>query len=79
MRTLIDGTMARGGGGFTYLVNVMPRLATLSPQDEFRLLLRNERLADSLPQLPNLRVDLLAPVGLPGRLRRHFVVAVPSP
>jgi glycosyltransferase involved in cell wall biosynthesis len=69
MRTLIDGTMARGGGGFTYLVNVMPRLAALSPQDEFRLLVRNERLADSLPQLPNLRVDLLPPVGFPGRLR----------
>jgi glycosyltransferase involved in cell wall biosynthesis len=69
LRILIDGTMARAGGGFTYLVNVIPRLAKLAPQDSFRLLIRNERLCRSLGEAPNLRVDLLPPVGLLGRLR----------
>ena len=36
-RILIDGTMARGGGGLTYLVNVIPRLARIAPNDAFRL------------------------------------------
>lgn len=69
LRILVDGTMAQGGGGFTYLVNVMPRLAELAPRAQFRLLIRNEALADSLPQIPNLRVELLPQVGLSGRLR----------
>lgn len=73
MRTLIDGTMARGGGGFTYLVNVIPRLCDLAPHDRFKLLIRSQRLADSLPALPNLEVELLPEVGLAGRLRfTHF-------
>ena len=29
-RILIDATMARRGGGFTYLVNLLPRLAGLT-------------------------------------------------
>lgn len=69
MRTLIDGTMARGGGGFTYLVNVIPRLCEIAPRDQFRLLVRSERLAKSLPALPNLEVDLLPEVGTAARLR----------
>jgi len=46
-RILIDGTMARGGGGFTYLVNIVPRIARLAPDERFLLLVRNERLASS--------------------------------
>ena len=68
-RILIDGTMARGGGGLTYLVNVIPRLARIAPNNAFRLLIRNPRVAELLPALPNLEVDLLPEVGLLGRLR----------
>ena len=61
LRVLIDGTAARGGGGFTYLVNVLPRIAKLAPEVRFRVLLRNSRLAESLPDLPNLEIDLRTP------------------
>ena len=44
-RILIDGSMARGGGGFTYLVNILPQLSSMASDDRFLVLLRNERLA----------------------------------
>jgi len=69
MRLLIDGTMARGGGGHTYLVNILPRLAGLAPDHRFRVLLRSERLAAAIQPARNLEVDLLPEVGLAGRLR----------
>lgn len=62
-RIVIDGSMARGGGGFTYLVNILPELSRLSPDDRFRVLLRNERLAESIPSLPNVQIDLLPSAG----------------
>jgi glycosyltransferase involved in cell wall biosynthesis len=68
-RFLIDGSMARGGGGFTYLVNILPQLGSLAPDDHFRVLLQNERLAQSLPALPNLEIDLLPDSGWLQRLR----------
>ena len=58
-RILIDGSMARGGGGFTYLVNLLPHLCAIGAQHRFRVLLRNESLARSLPPIPNLEVALL--------------------
>ncbi len=58
-RILIDGSMAKGGGGFTYLVNILPHLAALAPQDRFRVLLRSERLAQAIRPSPNLEIDLL--------------------
>ena len=62
--------MARGGGGFTYLANILPQLARLAPEQEFRALVRNPRLANSLPALPNLEVELLdADAGPAQRLR----------
>jgi glycosyltransferase involved in cell wall biosynthesis len=67
-RILIDGSMARGGGGFTYLVNILPELSELQPSDRFRVLLRNERLANSIPALPNVEVDLMPDVGWPQRM-----------
>jgi glycosyltransferase involved in cell wall biosynthesis len=69
LRVMIDGTMARGGGGFTYLVNVMPRLAARSPEHRFRLLLRSPRLAAAIPPAPNLETELLSEAGFAGRLR----------
>jgi len=68
-RILIDGTMARGGGGFTYLVNVLPHLSAMNPDDEFRVLLRSERLAQSIPAAPNVEIDLLPAASWSKRLR----------
>jgi glycosyltransferase involved in cell wall biosynthesis len=69
MRILIDGTMARGGGGHTYLVNILPRLAALAPEHRFRVLVRSERIAEAIAPARNLEVELLPRVGLAGRLR----------
>jgi glycosyltransferase involved in cell wall biosynthesis len=68
-RILIDGSMARGGGGFTYLVNILPELSALQPDDQFRVLLRSERLAQSIPSLPNVEVEQLPDAGWPERMR----------
>ena len=57
-RILIDGTMARGGGGFTYLVNILPQLIAQAPEHRFCVLLRNERLASSLAPAANLEIAL---------------------
>jgi hypothetical protein len=66
-RFVMDGSTARNGGGFTYLVNIVPRLARLAPEDRFRLFVGSARVADSIPSAPNLEVDVLgAPAG--GRL-----------
>ena len=62
-RILIDGTMARGGGGLTYLVNIVPRLVRLAPDDRFLLLVRNDRIASALASAPNLAIELLRPAG----------------
>jgi glycosyltransferase involved in cell wall biosynthesis len=68
-RILIDGSMARSGGGFTYLVNILPRMAALAPDDRFRVLLRSERLASSIAPAPNLQIDLLPDGSWAQRLR----------
>ena len=65
-KILVDGTMARAGGGFTYLVNIVPRITRLAPEDRFLLLVRNERIAASIPSAPNLTVELLTEVGPAG-------------
>ena len=46
-RIVIDGSTVTRGGGFTYLVNVLPQLIERGPEHQFRLLLRNAVLADS--------------------------------
>ena len=74
-RVIIDGSMARGGGGFTYLVNVAHRLAAHSPRDRFRLYLRSQLLADSIAPAPNLEIVKLPETGLAGRLRFTYVDA----
>ena len=68
-RVVIDGSMATGGGGYTYLVNVLPRLARLAPEDRFLVLLRNQRLADAIPTVENIEVEVLPEAGLRDRLR----------
>jgi glycosyltransferase involved in cell wall biosynthesis len=67
-RILIDGSMARGGGGLTYLVNMVPCLSRLAPNDRFLVIVRSDRIASSLPAAPNLATELLPPAGPVGRL-----------
>jgi glycosyltransferase involved in cell wall biosynthesis len=72
-RILIDGTMACSGGGFTYLVNILPLLARIAPDCEFRALVCSDRLAHSIASEPNLTVDLLPKQGVAGRLRFAWI------
>ncbi len=74
-RFLIDATMARCGGGHTFAVNVVPNLARLAPEDRFRLMVRSSRIADSIPALPNVSVDLFPEAGLRERFRFTFLEA----
>lgn len=67
-RIFIDATMTRRGGGFTYLVNLLPRLAALAPERRFRMLLRSPALHAALPVLPNIEADLLPEAGFGRRL-----------
>ncbi|MDH3214354.1 MAG: glycosyltransferase family 4 protein, partial [Myxococcales bacterium] len=67
--------MACGGGGFTYLVNILPRLARRAPDCEFRALVCSDRLAHSIASEPNLTVELLPKRGFAGRLRFAWIEA----
>lgn len=68
-RILIDGSMARSGGGATYVRNLVPRLARLLPDDRFRIWLRQAALADALRNIPNLEIEVLPDVGWATRMR----------
>jgi glycosyltransferase involved in cell wall biosynthesis len=68
-RIVLDGSMATSGGGFTFMVNIVPTLAAGAPDDHFLFLTRSPLLASSIPERPNLEVDLLPEAGLPSRLR----------
>jgi len=68
-RFWIDGSMARRGGGFTYLVNVIPQLARLAPDARFLVAVGDERVADSIPRADNVEVRYLGQLGLRERLR----------
>jgi hypothetical protein len=64
-RIVIDGSTAQRGGGFTYLVNVVPELVAQAPEHRFRVMLRNPTLIASLPEAPNLELDVLPPAAWP--------------
>jgi len=74
-RYLIDASMIRGGGGFTHLVNVMPELARMAPQDTFRVLCGDKRVVAALPEMANLEVEYLGEMGLLDRLRFTYFEA----
>jgi len=74
-RVLIDASMARGGGGFTYLVNVIPALAKLAPEARFRVLLRSPQLAAAIKPPANVELELLPERGLLGRFAFLFAQA----
>ncbi|MEE2678813.1 MAG: glycosyltransferase family 1 protein [Myxococcota bacterium] len=67
-RILIDATMTRRGGGFTYLVNLLPLLASLAPERQFRMLLRNPTLRAELPPAANVETTLYPETGFGRRL-----------
>ncbi len=75
-RVLIDATGASIGGGYTYLVNVMPRLCAMAPAAEFTLMLRNPRLIDVLAPIAerdsNFAIEALPETGVAGRLLHTF-------
>ncbi len=68
--------MVQGGGGHTYVVNVVPRLVRLAPEIDFGLLYRSPKLEDELPVAPNFQAVKLPRVGLAGRLR-HLMSGAP--
>lgn len=74
-RFLIDGSMAKGGGGFTYLVNIVPELARQAPNDRFKVICADPRVAASLVPCTNVEVDYLGPLGLLDRLRFTYLRA----
>lgn len=76
LRLFLDGTMARGGGGFTYLANIVPRLLE-DEEMEIRLELRHAPLAEALPRSPRLELALRPPAGWGGRLADAFLTLGP--
>jgi len=68
-RILFDATMARTGGGYTYVANLLPPLCAQASGRRIRLILRSEALAAHLPSAANLEIELLPEVGIAGRLR----------
>jgi hypothetical protein len=56
-RFLLDGTMARRGGGFTYLVNLVPVFAQLAVRDRLLRLEAFEVKLSELGRPPSIRVS----------------------
>ena len=77
-RVLIDATGASIGGGYTYLVNVLPRLCAMAPDARFHLMLRNPRLIEVLgpvaERVANFEIMALPETGVAGRLLHTFFV-----
>jgi glycosyltransferase involved in cell wall biosynthesis len=75
-RVLIDATGASIGGGYTYLVNVMPRLCAMAPGAQFTLMLRNPRLIEVLTPIAeretNFDLEALPETGVAGRMLHTF-------
>ncbi|MCA9510010.1 MAG: glycosyltransferase family 4 protein [Myxococcales bacterium] len=68
-RIVIDGSMAKGGGGFTYLVNIVPELSRQAPRHRFKVLCADARVAAALAPCANVEVEYLGALGLLDRLR----------
>lgn len=67
-RVLIDGSMATTGGGYTYLVNMIPALAAIAPGAQFLVLVRNAKLVGTIAPAPNVEVRVLPERGWLGRI-----------
>jgi glycosyltransferase involved in cell wall biosynthesis len=75
MRVMIDGSMCTAGGGFSFLANVVPQMALLAPENQFRILVRNPELAEAMPAIDNLEVEVLPHTGILGRMRFSYLEA----
>ena len=69
-RIMIDGTMVRRGGGFTYLMNIVPELARQASDDRFLLVVADPLVAAEVPRPENFEIVDTGELGLVGRL--HF-------
>ena len=69
-RFMIDESMVQGGGGFTYAVNIIPRLARGYPGDRFRVFLRSPEL-EGAQDLP-LEIHVSAQVEFIARVRNEL-------
>ena len=68
-RIVIDAAMVRRGGGFTHLVNVLPKLVKEAPNTHFLVLVRGDSVATSLPEAPNLDLEVLPEANFAQRIR----------
>ena len=68
-RIVIDAAMVRRWGGFTHLVNVLPKLVETAPGANFLVLVRGDAVAQSLPQAPNLAIEVLPEANFAQRIR----------
>ena len=68
-RIVIDAAMVRRGGGFTHLVNVLPKLVEAAPATHFLVLVRGDSVAQSLPEAPNLTLEVLPEANFAQRIR----------
>ena len=66
-RILIDATGVSIGGGYTFLVNVIPRLCERDPNLQVRVL-TGDQIKDRVPSRPNLEVVGLPRMGVTQRL-----------
>ena len=67
-RVLIDASMANQGGGYTYLVNMVPLLAEVAPHARFLVLVRSASLVQAIKSPENVEVRALPVRGLIGRI-----------
>ncbi|MEZ4218765.1 MAG: glycosyltransferase family 1 protein [Myxococcota bacterium] len=74
-RIVVDGSTAVRGGGFTYLVNVVPHLVEIAPEWRIRVVLRHPPLVRAMPQAPNLEIDVLPAAGWLGAFRFVYLEA----
>ena len=66
-RVLIDASMVTQGGGYTYLVNMVPLLAAAAPKATFLVLVRSPSLIRAIAPAENVEIRALPVRGLLGR------------
>ena len=67
-RIVVDASMVTSGGGYTYLVNMVPALARACPEARILVLVRGPDFASRMAPMANLEIRDLSPVGLLGRI-----------
>ena len=67
-RVLVDASMATSGGGYTYLVSMVPALAAAARGAEFLVLVRNAAQAEAIAPSANVEIRVLPEIGLLGRI-----------